>query len=648
MVEGERNRHHQTRSKLFTIPHRFHCGLRNAEDSHFRRVHNRREVGGAQAADAGDSEATALHFASGQLTITRFLRDGRQFTGQLSNALLVHIFEHRNNQTVRRVDRDTNVDVLLQRQALTVFRQRAVEARHLFQSSGNGFHDEDHWREFHVQLTFFSFRILLLTERFQIGDIRFVEVRNVRDHHPVTAQVSTRDFLDAAQFNFFHFTKLAEVHFRPRQKTWQRTAGCARWRGFSALDSVFHVSLNVFAQDTTFTASTLHFRQVNAELARQAANQRGRVNVSVIFSKLRFAFRFCRRRSSRFSGLSRCSGRCRSSSSRSRGRGSAFHFEDHNQRAGRHFVANVNFQLFNHARERRRHFHRGFVAFYGDQRLFGFNFIADFNHHFGDFNFVAADVRYVNVFRASRCCRSRRCWCCRLSGRSSRRSARHFEDHDQRAGRHFIASVDFDLFNRTRERRRHFHRSFVAFYGDQRLLSRNGVAHFDQDLGDFNFVAADIWYVYVFRCRSSRSGCRSGFFLLFCRSRRSVSCTVGGIENHDKCARRGFVANRDFNLFNDARLRRWNFHRGLVAFYGDQRLFSFNFVAHFDQDLGDFNFISPDVRYVDFDSHYSFTSYARRGLTLSASMLNLVMASATTFLSISPRLASSPRAATTT
>jgi hypothetical protein len=36
-------------------------------------------------------------------------------------------------------------------------------------------------------------------ERFQIGDIGFVEVRNVRDHHPVTAQVSARDFLDTTR-----------------------------------------------------------------------------------------------------------------------------------------------------------------------------------------------------------------------------------------------------------------------------------------------------------------------------------------------------------------------------------------------------------------------------------------------------------------
>ena len=162
------------------------------------------------------------------------------------------------------------------------------------------------------------------------------------------------------------------------------------------------------------------------------------------------------------------------------------------------------------------------------------------------------------------------------------------------------------------------------------------------DVEVFSCKCSNNFYFFIVCC------CRSCFFLLFCLSRCSVCCTVGGIENHNQCAGLGFIANRDFDLFNDTRLRRRNFHRGFVAFYGDQRLFGFNFVAHFDQDLGDFNFISPDVRYFDFDSHYSFTSYARRGLTLSASMLNLAIASATTFLSISPRLASSPSAATTT
>ncbi|CXA03649.1 Uncharacterised protein [Salmonella enterica subsp. enterica serovar Typhi] len=472
-------------------------------------------------------------------------------------------------------------------------------------------------------------------------------MRNVRDHHPVTAQVRARDFLDTAQFHFFNFTKLAEVHFRPRQHTRDTAARSSR-RSFRAFDSVFHVSLNVFAQNTAFTTSAFHFRQVDAKLARQTANQWGSVNVSVVFSELRFAFGFGSRGSRLLSFRRRSRRRC-FLFSRSGRRRCAFHFEDHNQRAGFHFIAGADFDFFHGARERRRHFHRGFVAFHGDQRLFSGNFIADFDHHFGDFNFVAADVRYVNVFHARRCCWSSRSrsgfrfrWCC------CARFTRHFEDHNQRAGRHFITGVHFDLFHGACKRSRNFHRGLVAFDGDQRLFSFYGVAHFHHHFSHFNFVTADIRNVNVFRRCRSRCCCRRRFFLLFCLSRRSVSCTVGGIENHDKCTGLSFVADRDFDLFHDASLRRRDFHRGFVAFYGDQRLFSFNFVAHFDQNLGDFNFICPDVRYFDFDSHYSFTSYARRGLTLSASMLNLVIASATTFLSISPRLASSPSAATTT
>ncbi|ABX22687.1 hypothetical protein SARI_02840 [Salmonella enterica subsp. arizonae serovar 62:z4,z23:-] len=644
MVEGERDRHHQTRHKLFTIPHRFHRRLGHAEDSHFRRVDNRREVGSSQAADTGDSEATALHFASGKLTITRFFGDGSQFARQLSHTLLIHVFKDWNHQTIWRINRHADVDVFLQRQALTIFGQRAIEARHLLKRSGNRFHDEDNRGVFHIQFALLSFGVLLFTERFQIGDIGFVEVRNVRDHHPVTAQVRARDFLDTAQFHFFNFTKLTEVHFRPRQHAWNTAACCCRC-SFRTLDSLFYVSLNVFAQDTTFTARAFHFRQVHAEFACQAANQRRRVNVSVVLSKFGFAFRFGSRRRSRFLSFCRWRGGSRFLFSRSGSRRCAFHFEDHNQRTGFHFVADADFDLFHGARERCRNFHRSLVAFYGDQRLFSFHFIADFHHHFGNFNFVAADIRYVNVFLASGCWRRsgfrfRRCCCTRFTC--------NVEDHDQRTGRHFVAGVNFDLFHGARERRRNFHRGFITFYGDQRLFSFHFIADFHHHFGHFDFVAADIRYVYFFRRCRSRCCRRSRFFLLFCRSRRSSCCTFGGIENHNQFASLGFVADRDLDLFHDASLRRRDFHRGFVAFYGDQRLFSFNFVAHFDQNLGDFNFICPDVRYFDFDSHYSFTSYARRGLTLSASMLNLVIASATTFLSISPRLASSPSAATTT
>ncbi|CSP68030.1 Uncharacterised protein [Shigella sonnei] len=358
-------------------------------------------MGSTQAADAGDGEATALHFARSQLTVTRFLRNSHQLARQLDDAFLVDVFEYRNNQTVRGIHRHTDVDVFLQGQTLTVFRQRTIEARHLLKSCSNGFHDEDNRGELHIQLTFRRFFVLLFTERFQLGDIGFVEVGNMRDHHPVTAQVSTRNFLDTAQFHFFDFAKLAEVHLRPRQHARDTTASRRR-SCFCTFDSFFHVSLNVFAQDTTFTTSALHFRQVNAKLACQTADQRSRVNVSVVFSKFRFAFGFRSRSCCR--GFSfRCrSRRCRFLFRRSCRRRCAFNFEDHNQRASFHFIANVDFQFLHDACKRSRDLHRSFIAFYGDKRLFSGNFVAHFHHHFGHFNFVTADIRNVNFFHASR------------------------------------------------------------------------------------------------------------------------------------------------------------------------------------------------------------------------------------------------------
>ena len=66
-------------------------------------------------------------------------------------------------------------------------------------------------------------------------------------------------------------------------------------------------------------------------------------------------------------------------------------FEDHDQGAGFDFIAGADFDLFDGARERRRHFHRRFVAFDGDQGLLSSHFIADFYHHFGHFKMCIRD-----------------------------------------------------------------------------------------------------------------------------------------------------------------------------------------------------------------------------------------------------------------
>jgi hypothetical protein len=99
------------------------------------------------------------------------------------------------------------------------------------------------------------------------------------------------------------------------------------------------------------------------------------------------------------------------------------------------------------------------------------------------------------------------------------------------------------------------------------------------------------------------AGAAAGFF--FSLGSRCGLSRPFRFKDHQQFAGFGFITDGNFDLFNHTRLRGRDFHRSFVAFYGDQRLFSFNFVAHFDQDLGDFHFVCPDVRYVDFDSHYS-------------------------------------------
>ncbi len=191
----------------------------------------------------------------------------------------------------------------------------------------------------------------------------------------------------------------------------------------------------------------------------------------------------------------------------------------------------------------------------------------------------------------------------RSRGRSGS-GAGHFEHHDQGTGFHFVAGRDLDLFHGTGERRRHFHGSLVAFHGDQGLLGFHLVAHFHQDLGHFDFVGADVRHGNVFGRSGGRGSCCCCRFFFRFRRRCSFRCACR-FEDHDQFAGFGFIADRHFDLFHHARLRGWHFHGSLVAFHGDQRLFRFNFIADLHQNLGDFDFICTDVRYVDFDRHYS-------------------------------------------
>ena len=162
----ERNRQHQTRHELFTIPHRLHRGLGNAEDSHFRRIHNRREVGitrppmleMVKQPPAFRPQSAYRHALFLEMVISS--RDSSMMP------FFVDVFEYRDNQTVRGIHRHTDVDVFLQGQTLTVFRQRTVEARHLLRAAATAFMMKTTGGDLHIQLTFRCFFVLLFTERF--------------------------------------------------------------------------------------------------------------------------------------------------------------------------------------------------------------------------------------------------------------------------------------------------------------------------------------------------------------------------------------------------------------------------------------------------------------------------------------------------
>ncbi len=122
----------------------------------------------------------------------------------------------------------------------------------------------NHWRVFHIQFALLGFGVLLFTERFQIGDIGFVEVRVTCGIIRSYGSGSRQRFSGYGPVHFFNFTKLAEVHFRPRQHAGippPAAAGAA----FRAFDSVFR-SLNVFAQNTAFTTGAFSLSRVDARL----------------------------------------------------------------------------------------------------------------------------------------------------------------------------------------------------------------------------------------------------------------------------------------------------------------------------------------------------------------------------------------------
>ena len=103
------------------------------QDRDFGRVDDRGERGAADAAEARNGEGAALHVAGFQLAVARELGDVAELLGDVEHALAVGVAHHRDDEAARRVDRDADVVVLLDDQALARLVERGVELGVLLQ-----------------------------------------------------------------------------------------------------------------------------------------------------------------------------------------------------------------------------------------------------------------------------------------------------------------------------------------------------------------------------------------------------------------------------------------------------------------------------------------------------------------------------------
>ena len=271
MVVGQRQRQHQTRFEALAclVPHRLPVGAREAEDGDFRAVDDRREHGAADAAEAGDGETAALHGIDLELAFARQFGHFGQFLGNVHDILFIDIADHRYHQAIRRIAGKADMEVLLQEQVFSVGGKRCVEGRVGTQGVDHRFHQESQQRQLDAALG--GFVEHGFAEVFQVGDVGFVELRDVRRADPVAVQVGAGKLLDARQRLPFDFTEFGKVDDWSRREA--KADGFAGGLGQFRLDPVLHV----FLEDAAARAAALDLAEVCAQFARESAHRRAGV-----------------------------------------------------------------------------------------------------------------------------------------------------------------------------------------------------------------------------------------------------------------------------------------------------------------------------------------------------------------------------------
>ena len=189
------------------------------------------------------------------------------------HAFLVGVADHRHDQAVRRVGREADVEVLLQDQVLAV--ERGVELGKLAAARRRAALIRN--ASIVTLMPAFSFSLLSCdAEGLELGDVGFVELRDVRDHHPVAVQVRARDLLDARQRLRLDRPELREVDLRPRQQVERRRRRC-RAAARAARPPPAPASRSPARLPAGCGPSgplPVTLREIDAELARERAHRR--------------------------------------------------------------------------------------------------------------------------------------------------------------------------------------------------------------------------------------------------------------------------------------------------------------------------------------------------------------------------------------
>ena len=169
--------------------------------------------------------------------------------------------------------------------------------------------------------------------------------------------------------------------------------------------------------------------------------------------------------------------------------------------------------------------------------------------------------------------------------------------------RHLVADLDVNGLHRAPKRRRHIHRGLLRFQRDERIFGFHRVAGLDEDFNHRHVLEiADVRYAHFGdaagrtrrrrrrRDRCLRRGCR--------RSRRRARSSV---EQQNHAAFAHLVAELDLEFLHRPGGGRRHFHRRLVRFERNERVFRLYGIAHLDHDFDDRNVLEvADVRHFYF------------------------------------------------